>query len=142
MIVHAIQRCGPLRNYICKLGENRATFLTSFFEDYISEKSNIIDVGAGVCNITNQLTAKGHKVTPLDVKNLSMVQGLDPELYDGHTIPFKDKSFDIGLLVTVLHHAPDSERLFDETVRVAKRTVVIEDICDSWLQKRITFFFR
>lgn len=141
MIIHAVQKIAPLRKFVCRLGENRARFLISFFEDQLPKKAKILDVGAGVCNISRQLSQNGHSVTPLDIQNLSMVSGLDPLLYDGGKIPFKDNTYDVGLLVTVLHHVVEAEYLFDETVRVSKKVVVIEDVYDSWLHKRLTFFF-
>lgn len=141
MFIRAIQRLSPLRAIICHFGENRARFLISFFEDYLPAKTKVIDVGAGVCNIARQLEKRDYDVTALDIQNLSMVKDFDPVLYDGHTIPFKDKTFDSGLLVMVMHHAPEFERLFDETARVAKRVVIIEDVYDSWFRKQVTFFF-
>lgn len=141
MLIRTVQRIDPLRAFVCRFGENRARFLISFFDEYLPKKSKVLDVGAGVCNISRQLSQRGYNVTALDIQNLSMVKDFSPVIYDGHTIPFKDKAFDSGLLVMVMHHAPEFERLFDETARVSKRVVVIEDVYDSWFRKRVTFFF-
>ncbi len=141
MIVHAVQRITPLRNVVCKLGRSRARYLTSFFEDALPQKAKILDVGAGVCNIAQQLSDEGYAVTALDIQNLSMENNVQPLLFDGHHIPFENKSYDVGLLITVLHHAKNAEQLFDETARVSKTIVIIEDVYDSWLRKRLTFLF-
>lgn len=141
MLIHAIQKSNRLRSYVGKLGENRAKFLISFFDTYLPEKSTLIDVGAGVGNISRQLMAAGHKVTPLDIKNLSMVKNLQPIIYDGRQIPYKQNAYDVGLLITVLHHVPNFEQVFDETVRVSKRIIIIEDVYKSRLGKWLTFFF-
>ncbi len=41
--------------------------------------------------------------------------------YDGHTLPFKDSSFDLVLSTQVLEHVPDSMALLEEMIRVCKK---------------------
>ena len=48
-------------------------------------------------------------------------------LYDGYTLPFRSKSFDIVLIVDVLHHDTHPEHIMKEAKRVAKETVIIKD---------------
>jgi ubiquinone/menaquinone biosynthesis C-methylase UbiE len=45
--------------------------------------------------------------------------------YDGKTLPFEDKSFDVVLVAFVLHHCRDQERVLKELTRVARERVVI-----------------
>ena len=50
-------------------------------------------------------------------------------LYDGVKIPFPDQSFDVTILVTMLHHVPDPRALFKEVQRVTRqKVVVVEDL--------------
>ena len=51
----------------------------------------------------------------------------DIKFYDGHTIPYPDKSFDVVILADVLHHASDPQNLICECARVAKRVLIIKD---------------
>lgn len=63
--------------------------------------------------------------------------------FDGLTIPFADSSFDAALLVDVLHHAKDAERLLREAARVAPVVVVKDHLSDGALaQPRLRFMDR
>jgi ubiquinone/menaquinone biosynthesis C-methylase UbiE len=49
--------------------------------------------------------------------------------YDGSRMPFPDDSFDISLLVTMLHHVADPEKVLAEAKRVTRGAViVVEDL--------------
>ena len=47
--------------------------------------------------------------------------------YDGGTLPYEDGSFDVVILADVLHHEENPDRLIAESVRVAKRLLIIKD---------------
>lgn len=47
--------------------------------------------------------------------------------FDGSTIPFDSKSFDVVMFVDVLHHTPDPVVLLREALRVARHSIVIKD---------------
>jgi len=48
--------------------------------------------------------------------------------YDGVTIPFADRSFDVVLLADVLHHEEDPDRLLRECTRVTSRLLIVKDV--------------
>jgi len=52
---------------------------------------------------------------------------IQTEMYDGKSLPFKNKSFDHVLFVYVLHHTNNIECLVSEGRRVAKKSVIILD---------------
>ncbi len=100
-----------------------------------------MDIGAGTCNLAELLLEEQQcQITVMDVKNHSRVPGIEPILYDGRTIPFADDSFDVALLITVLHHTPDPAHLIREARRVARRIIIVEDIYTSTPHKYATFF--
>jgi hypothetical protein len=48
-------------------------------------------------------------------------------LYDGAQLPFATRSFDVAMMVDVLHHTLQQETLLRDIARVARRRVVIKD---------------
>jgi SAM-dependent methyltransferase len=48
-------------------------------------------------------------------------------VYDGRTIPYGDKSFDVVLFVDALHHTPDPMVPLREAARVARDAILIKD---------------
>ena len=96
--------------------------------------TNILDVGLGSGTNARFLQERGFSVTGLDVKNMSLYPDIVPVLYDGTTMPFSDRSFDTALLLHVLHHCGDFKRVLEETLRVARRVIVIEDTYRNWLE--------
>src|SRR5687767_8778548 len=94
---------------------------------YLDLADRVLDVGAGNCILCQELGRRGYDVVPVDLQNLSFVDEIVPVAYDGTTLPFGDDSFDVALVITVLHHAPDPNAVLAEVRRVAKRIIVIEE---------------
>lgn len=71
------------------------------------------------------------------------IYGIDPYLpvnktlmipastYDGVTIPFDDKTFDVALSGFILHHSENPSAIIGEMRRVARRVVIAEDYADA-----------
>jgi SAM-dependent methyltransferase len=54
---------------------------------------------------------------------------------DGVTLPFKDRAFDVVMLINVLHHAADPGRLLHEAYRVARQRLIVKDhVAGSWIE--------
>ncbi len=106
---------------------------------YLPGKGKAIDIGAGWCNLTELLQTNGMEVLALDVKDMSIVDGIDPVIYDGVRIPFEDDTFDLALLITVLHHTARPDVIIKEALRVARSIVIIEDVYSSTFGKYWTF---
>jgi len=98
----------------------------------------ILELGSGMGSMVEMLRQHGHCVTAVDVKNTSIRTDLTPAIYDGADLPYDDRTFDVCLLLTVLHHCPDPDQVLSEAVRVARRVIVIEDIYSSSLQRKLT----
>ena len=79
-------------------------------------------------------------MTALDVANVSFIDSITPVIYDGVAMPFDKASFDVVLLITMLHHTPTPERVLMEAKRVARRIIVIEEIYAQTCDKYLTYF--
>jgi SAM-dependent methyltransferase len=129
------------RERVLKEGVKRAERLLAPIHPYLQKDDKIIDVGTGVCAVSQHLINQGYDVTPLDVVDLSFSSQIKPRIYDGITIPFEDNTFNVALIITTLHHTPDPEVILNEAKRVSRRVIVVEDIYDNKFQEFITKFF-
>jgi ubiquinone/menaquinone biosynthesis C-methylase UbiE len=139
MSFKAFLKVSPLRCVLCQLALWRAQEKLEEIGSYLDLGDRVLDVGAGNCILCQQLGRRGHDVIPVDVKNLSFVDEIVPIAYDGTTLPFGDDSFDVALVITVLHHAPDPDAVLGEVRRVARRIIVIEEIYDNSFEKYLTY---
>ena len=129
----------PLGKLLYTLAAPRAKLFTGKVTPYLNPKDKILDIGAGICDIDKLLMDADFQITPLDIKNLSL-NDISPILYDGKRMPFQDKSFDVALLLTVLHHTADPEHVLREARRVAQKIIIIEDIFSTPHHRRLTLF--
>jgi 2-polyprenyl-3-methyl-5-hydroxy-6-metoxy-1,4-benzoquinol methylase len=127
------------RRLFNKVGEFRGNLIVSKIIDYLPPNAKILDIGAGNCNITQILDDRGFEITPIDVVDLSFVKDQKPIIYDGKTIPFKTNSFDVSLLLLVLHHTPNPKQIIQEAKRVSKNIVIMEEIFFNTMQKHLTY---
>jgi len=108
--------------------ESRAEKMVRLFEKDLAPGSRILDLGGGWGFYAEPLKKRGHEHLVLDVVKPGY-QKAPVVLYDGGRIPFPDQSFDAVILVTMLHHVPDTEALFREVYRVTRhRVIVVEDL--------------
>jgi ubiquinone/menaquinone biosynthesis C-methylase UbiE len=140
MIVPLLQRTPVMRDLLRHAGYWRSRDLVRKIEAYAKPSDRILDIGGGMCVICRMLRERGYDVTPLDVADLSFEPDIRSVLYDGETIPFEDDSFDLALLITVLHHTPDPDSVLKEARRVAGRIVVVEDIYHNAWDQYLTYF--
>jgi ubiquinone/menaquinone biosynthesis C-methylase UbiE len=96
----------------------------SFFK-LIPNNSFILDVGAGKGCISKHLKNLNPtlKTICFDIKksNFIDVNG------DGSFLPFKDKSFDITIVVDMLHHTTNIIKILKELKRVSKKYIIIKE---------------
>ena len=139
MSFKAFLRITPLRRALCRLARWRVQEKLVEINGYLNSADRVLDVGAGNCILCQELSRRGYDVVPVDLKNLSFVDEIVPIAYDGTTLPFGEDSFDIALLITVLHHAPDPDAVLTEVRRVARRIIVIEEIYENVFEKYFTY---
>ncbi len=135
-----IKKRRGLKNVVRFLERVRNKGVLECFEDYLKKGDRILDFGCGLGGVSEKLVSDGYEVVSLDVRDISLTD-VKPVIYDGKKIPFKNDSFDVALVLAVLHHTPDPEKLLKEIGRVAERIVLLEDVYDDWFGKYITLFF-
>lgn len=106
----------------------RARVIAHWLADFLEDARTVLDVGCGDGSI-DLLVRKSNP-------NLS-IRGVDVfvrpstkipvEKFDGHKLPFDDKSFDAVICIDVLHHTDDPNVLLREAKRVARNVVVLKD---------------
>jgi len=124
-------------------GAPRTRAIVRAIQPYLRDGS-VLDIGAGACQVARYL----HKKLKLDVTAVDVVDHnltkFPLVLYDGKRLPYKAAAYDTGLLVFVLHHAPDITGLLREARRVSKRVIVIEDTpvwrWERWLWRKMDYF--
>jgi SAM-dependent methyltransferase len=106
----------------------RVGVLTQSLGALIPAGSTVLDVGTGDGQIAEGMAAvqPGVRVEGIDIMKRPTTR-IPVTLFDGTTIPFADKSFDVVTFVDVLHHTDDAAVLVKEAARVARRAVVLKD---------------
>jgi 2-polyprenyl-3-methyl-5-hydroxy-6-metoxy-1,4-benzoquinol methylase len=132
-------KISPLRWALCRLALWRVQEKLTAIEPFLDPADRVLDVGAGNCILCRELEQHGYNVVPVDRANLSFTDEIVPVTYDGTTLPFNDNSFDVALLITMLHHVPDPDAVLAEVARVARRIIVIEEIYENLFEKYSTY---
>ena len=112
----------------------RAEFNFTCVEPYIAPRSRVLDIGAWKCYLGELLQDhRGCAVLGLDVVNENKTD-VPLHLFDGKSLPVESESFDVVLLLYVLHHAADDEPLLREARRVLAgdgTLIIAEDVVDG-----------
>lgn len=113
--------------------DRRAENFVSLFKEFIPPGAGVLDIGGGWGFYVEPLRrAQNCRVTVLDVVEPAFRKA-PVVTYEGEQIPFPDQSFDVSLLVTVLHHVRFPEKVLAEAKRVSRRLViVVEDLYHHW----------
>ena len=107
---------------------SRVRRLSNLLTPYFAHGKNVLEIGAGDGKLAAALieSVAGLEITGIDVLERSDA-AIPIQQYDGSQIPFDDKSFDIALIVDVLHHTSNQEEILGEAKRVAKDAIVLKD---------------
>lgn len=103
-------------------------------ERYIRKSDSVLDVGFGIGCGLRIMVEKAEKLSGIEVDRKtvrlarnaifdSRISGF--EHYDGYSIPFKERSFDVVTCIDVIEHVPDYLRLLNELCRITKRIVFL-----------------
>ena len=95
----------------------------------------LLDVGCGDGTLARAVVRRRPEIEPNGVEIRARPQTAIPvREFDGLQLPFADQSFDVVMLVDVLHHAEEPQTLLSEVARVAAKCVIIKDhLTGAWL---------
>lgn len=118
--------------------EHRARWSARRLRPWIRERDRVLDYGAGDCRVDLILQQRAKcEVVPVDVEDFNRTP-LALTLYDGQRLPFEDHSFDVVLLLFVLHHAEDARAVLREAGRVCRRHIIaFEDVNQTWWDRTV-----
>lgn len=139
MIISFLKKSEQFKKIRIGFGLSRAEEIFKYIKPFLKRTDKILEIGAGSGDIAKVLKNYAYEVAVLDIKDISFWDDVKPIIYDGRKMPFPDKSFDVALLITVLHHTKDPEAVLREAKRISKKVIVIEDIFVSLFQKYLTF---
>ena len=124
--------------------EGRVGRLSYHLSSLLPKESVLIglDVGCGNGEIAKKIIDGNPDIKILGLDILVQKEtAIDIIKFDGHTIPFADKSFAFTMLVDVLYHTKDPKALLEECARVSRNFILIKDhISENWWDKALLSF--
>lgn len=115
------------------VAQRRAHVLSRHLAPLLPQAAAVLDVGCGDGFLARLLAQRRQDVRLRGLDVLVREKTYIPvQAFNGQTIPFGDASFDIVMLVDILHHAENPTELLKEAKRVARRSILIKDhTCDG-----------
>lgn len=102
--------------------------IVDYLVEVTPEKGYVLDIGCGSGEIARLLMQRkpGLVVHGIDIYVRENTH-IPVTAFDGEHLPFQAKSFDVAMMVDVLHHADKQVQITKEAARVAREAVVIKD---------------
>lgn len=95
---------------------------------FLTNEKTLLDIGCFDGSLAHRLASKNNlRAEGVDVSLPHYVK-IPAKLFDGENLPYKKNSVDCCLLVDVLHHASNPEKILSEAKRVSSKSVLIKDI--------------
>jgi SAM-dependent methyltransferase len=94
----------------------------------LPQNARVLDVGCGDGYLASRILSLRADLHLEGIDVLARKRAAIPVgLYDGSTIPVESGSYNVVMLVDVVHHAVDPHRLLQEAARVASDKLVVKD---------------
>ena len=111
---------------------SRLRALVPLMTAHLRENDQVLDVGCGAGSLGRAIMESPNcparvTVTGLEVEKRDGEPFILVTNYDGEDFPFAENAFDMVILADVLHHADEPHRLIRESLRVARRGLLIKD---------------
>jgi 2-polyprenyl-3-methyl-5-hydroxy-6-metoxy-1,4-benzoquinol methylase len=131
-----MEKYNPLKLFCWPFITIRAKSFCNLLCPFIKPQSTVLDVGAGNMLISKYLMESIQvQVQGIDIIDMNLTH-LPHKLFDGAKIPFKDNSFEISLLIGVLHHVANQKELLNDVKRVtSSKVIVFEDTYQNNIEK-------
>ena len=121
MSLAILQNNSFLKELVFKVWLWDAKFKIKRISKYLSHKDKILDIGTGPGSVCLLMQREGYNLTPVDVIDQALSTEVKPQIYDGKKLPYNNSSFDTALILTVLHHTTNPEKVLSEAKRVSKK---------------------
>jgi SAM-dependent methyltransferase len=108
----------------------------------IPPRASVLDIGCGDGTIGSLIAKVRPDISIQGVEFLARPEcKIECRAFDGTSLPFPDSSFEVCLLVDVLHHTEDPGVLLREAARVSRSLVLLKDHLDENIFDDITLRF-
>ena len=111
----------------------RVSTLSRHIGSLLPDLCSVLDVGCGD-GLTDRLICAKKPGVSIEGINIYVQPNcsIPVKPFNGASIPYGDKEWDVVLFVDVLHHTRNPEALMDEAARVARKSIIIKDhICSG-----------
>ena len=108
--------------------------LVSELSKYLKDNEKILDVGCGYGKILHEIK-KIKNIKPFGVDNHIKTSLIPFKKADAENIPFKDKEFDVCLLIDVLHHTKNMKNVIKEASRVSKKVIIKDHFYETGFER-------
>ncbi|MFN2240349.1 MAG: class I SAM-dependent methyltransferase [Thermoanaerobaculia bacterium] len=112
----------------------RIDSLCAAFETRLPADARVLDVGCGDGRLSSEIMRRR---PDLNIEGVDVLLRPNPHMpirqFDGTTLPYPDRSFDVAMFVDVIHHAEEPLRLLQEAMRVAPLLLIKDHLREGLL---------
>jgi SAM-dependent methyltransferase len=108
--------------------QRRVRVLAETLSAQIPRAASVLDIGCGDGTIASLIAEHRPDISIQGVEVLPRADcRIQCSAFDGKTLPFADNSFDVAMLVDVLHHTTDVSVLLSKAAGVSRTAVLLKD---------------